>query len=114
MPRTVTLTSPVPSLRGRTITTTHSPEAMGSPWLSLAIPGRVFRVGNSEASNPPESSASDPLRSTSTSSGLPLLTKARSSPATSAIRKIAVVTVRAMPIAVMRVSPLRSFKLRML
>ena len=77
MPRTVTLTSPVPSLRGRTITTTHSPDTIGSPWLSFAMPGSVFSVGNSAASNPPESSASDPFRSTSTFFALPLLTKAR-------------------------------------
>ena len=77
MPRTVTFASPVPSLRGSTITTTSSPDAMGSPWLSFAMPGRVLSVGNSDASKPPESSASDPLRKTSTFSGSPLLTKAR-------------------------------------
>ena len=114
MPRTVTLTSPVPSLRGRTITTTHSPEAIGSPWLSLAMPGRFFNTGKAVASKPPDSSASEPLRSTSTFCGSPLVTKARCNPARSAIIKIAVVTVSAIPSAVMMVSPLRNFRFRML
>jgi hypothetical protein len=43
-----------------------------------------------------------------------LLTKARFRPARSAIRKIAVVTVSAMPSAVMIVRPLRSFRFRTL
>ena len=114
MPRTVTLTSPVPSLRGSTITTTHSPDAIGSPWLSLAIPGRFFNTGKLVASKPPESSASDPLRNTSTFCASPLVTKARFSPARSAMMKIAVVTVSAIPSAVMIVRPLRNFKFRML
>ena len=114
MPRTVTFTSPVPSLRGSTMTTTHSADAIGSPFLSLAMPGRFFSVGNRFASKPPESSAVDPLRSTSTFSGSPLVTNACFNPASSAIRKTTVVTVSAIPSAVMMVRPLRSFRLRML
>ena len=114
MPRTVTLTSPVPPFRGSTITTTHSPEAIGSPWLSLAMPGRFFNTGKAVASKPPDNSASEPLRSTSTLWGSPLVTKARCKPARSAIIKIAVVTVSAIPNAVMMVSPLRNFRFRML
>ena len=104
----------MPSLRGSTTTTTHSPEAIGSPWASLAMPGSVFKVGKRLASKPPESSAVEPLRMTSTFTGSPLDLKALFRPASSAIRKTAVVTVSAMPRAVMMVRPLRSFRLRML
>ena len=114
MPRTLTLVSPVPSLRGKTNATTTSPETSGSPWLSLAMPGKFFRVGNNAASNPLDNSAVEPFLMTRMFNGSPLLEKARFNPANKAIMKIAVVTVSAIPSAVMMVRPFRSFRLRML
>ena len=113
-PRSVTFVTPVPSLRGRFTTTTHSPETNGSPWLSLAIPGSSLRMGSLSFVKPPASSEVEPLRITNTLSGSPLATKAFLMPARSIMRKTAVITVNAIPNAVISVRPLRKIMLRTL
>src|SRR5579863_940573 len=113
--RTVTFVSPVPSFLGNTTTSKSSPETSGCPCASRATPGSSFIIGNESRSTPPaESSAVAPLRNTSTFSGSPLPLNAAFNPASNAIIKIAVVTVSAIPSAVITVALLRSFRFRML
>src|SRR6185437_1132895 len=78
------------------------------------MPGSSLRMGNLSFVKPPASSEVEPLRSTRTLRGLPLVTKAFFMPASNIIKNTAVMTVNPMPKPVISVSPLRRIMFRML
>ena len=113
--RMVTLVSPVPSFRGRTMTRISSPETRFSPLASRASPGKSRSTCMASRSTPPAANSEfEPFRSTNTLFGSPVVANASRNPASRAIMKITIVTVRAMPRAVITVAPLRNRRFLML
>jgi hypothetical protein len=73
--RTVTLASPVPSFRGSRTMPIVSPDRMGSPLASRAMPGRLFTIAKVDRGSMLMYSESEPVRVAIILAGWPVWAK---------------------------------------